>query len=124
MLREKARVLETVSGEPIVRVGAAEVNRRLAVLPSKLSKRLTNLGGRELAPPVLAEQITRDIPAQSLFKVRTAMFEFARPAPEAAAVKLKCRSGLAQAVLGVDGDRAAQSVEPEQRIRSGHQCDL
>ena len=76
-----------------------------------------------MAPAVLAEQIAGDVPAQS-FGIRSAMLEFPCPAPEAATVELNRCAGLAVAALGVDRDRAAQRVEPEQRIRSRHQREL
>ena len=38
MLGEKARVLQAVAGQPIVRIGAAEIDRGFGVLPSKLGK--------------------------------------------------------------------------------------
>ena len=60
----------------------------------------------------------------SPFGAGAAVLEIRRLAPETAAAQFERGARLAAAVLGLDRQRAAQGVEPEQRIRPRHQRGL
>src|SRR5579862_1689025 len=76
-----------------------------------------------LAPAVLTEQVTGDIPVQSL-GIGSAVLNLAGSAPEAASVDAHRYAGCAVAALGLDRYGAAKGVKTEERIRSGHQRDF
>ena len=72
-----------------------------------------------IAPAVLAEPVAADIPAQRAVVAAVLKLEIA--APEAAAGQFHLAARLAEAALGTDGERAAQRIQAEQRVRAGHQ---
>ena len=90
-------------------------------LPSQLAEQLPHGRRRIVPPPVFAEKIARAIPEQSVLVVASAVFGFDRSAKAAAEEPLDRRAGRAAPILRLDRQRAAERVEAEEGVRSGHQ---
>ena len=119
---EKALLLQAVAGQRVVGVREGDLEIALHVVPAGVAQQLAHGGGRVTAPAVLAEQVARDVPVQPR-GLRPAMLELERAPRGAAQHGLDAGTGIAAPVLGVDRERAAERVQPEQRVRAGHQRD-
>ena len=118
---EEAGLLQPVAVQR--RVGIADAETRIGPrpLPAKLPEQLSDLRGRILPPALLIEKIPGHIPVHRATGLRTAVLELDRVSRIAAVDRLNRRAGVADAVLRLERQRAAERVEPEQRIRTGHQ---
>ena len=123
VLLDEPLILQAVSRERGVRVRQRDLQVGLRIVPADVAEQLADGGRRVDAPAVLGEQVAREVPVQAA-GVRAAVRELDR-APRVAAVdRLDAGAGIAASVLRADRERAAQRVEPEERIRSRHQRDL
>src|SRR3954469_8126221 len=93
-----------------------------AVAKGELAETLSNAAGGVVAPALLIEYVTGYEVADAVGV--SAELTFDRPSPERAAVRLRSEAGEVKAVLGFNGERAAQCVQSEEGIGAGDQCDV
>src|SRR5262249_29871617 len=96
--------------------GAAEAEMQLdGITPrAEIGIDAAQLGLRLVAPAILVERLAGDVEAD-----RTALRAVLRRAgasPERAAADLRLEPFVGEAVLHLDGERAAQRIEPEDRV--------
>src|SRR5262249_62389187 len=75
------------------------------------------------APSVLVKPITGDIPMNAA-RVETAVFEFGHATAETASTQVDRCALMTAAIFRFDGHRAAERVQTEQRIGTGHQTHV
>src|SRR5690606_9104089 len=107
-----------------IRVGEQEarVQRRSAEPPAEVGEKLRRLARRVVAPAVLLEAGAGDEIAEAAV-ARSARFRLQATPAERAARQLGGRARVREAVLRLDRDRAAERVQPEQRIGARLQRD-
>src|SRR5262245_28270874 len=91
------------------------------LFPADLGEELAQLAVRLVAPAVLIERSEPDVPVEGA--AEPAMLRLDGPAAESPPRHLEAGAGKVAAVLGAYGERAAQRVEAEDRIRSGDDVD-
>ena len=103
----------------VVRERRADVEIGDVVLIADLAEELLDAARIVLGPARIVLEMTRRVEIDAI--ALSAVFEQRILAAERSARELDRRTGILRATLRVDGERAAQRIQPERGNRSGNQ---
>ena len=109
----------TVAVQVGIRIGVAQVDVGLVVLPAHLAESLIDPGRRHVAPARLVEVAA----GQEVIKWAglPAGLPLERAPPEGAPIGLELRARIVMATLGLHRQGSAQGIESEHRVGAGHE---
>ena len=113
---------QAVAGEVGLGVACGQRQAACFALPAEFAEELADLRRRVVAPAVFVHPLGGEEPRQR--RRAAAVVEAQAGAPEAAGGGFGGGAGVAAAVLGGEAHRAAEGVEPEQRVGAGRDGEV